>query len=85
MDFNSKIIKNSIDLVKKTSYTLCLCTFWVVIMIIAIEIILGNLIFYKYVYLPQKKPAEITEKLIKFNIEEFEKLKQKLEKNNITI
>jgi len=63
----SDILKILYWWIKKALWDLGLNAFWVILMLVLIDIALGTLIFYQYVYLAEREQPRVIENILKFN------------------
>ena len=63
----SKIFGSLADRIKKTLWILGLRAFWVILFLVAIDLILGGFVMCKYVFLAENESPKISNKVIKFD------------------
>ncbi len=83
----SKILFKCANGTKKILWILGSRAFWVILFFIFIDLILGGLVFYKYVFLAEKEKPAISQKIIKFDEKTYQEVLIKLqtkEQNSLT-
>jgi len=82
LKFNLSKIKEKFS---KAILTVGQRAFLFILLFVLIDLVFGFFIFYEYVYLAQKKEGEVSENILRFNFEKYQKVLnriQSIEKNN---
>lgn len=70
----SNTIKTLVVRTRKTLWALGLNAFWLILFFVILDVILGGLIFYKYVFLAEREEFKVEESIVKFNEEVYQKV-----------
>jgi hypothetical protein len=65
--------------IKKIPWILGKYAFWVILVFISLDIILGGFLFYKYVILAEKEKPKIITNLLRFEREIYQEVLEKLQ------
>jgi hypothetical protein len=70
--------KNLKAKVKKFVWILGLNAFSLILFLVFVDLILGGAIFYNYVFLAKNQEPQITENIVKFDLEAYQQVLEKL-------
>jgi hypothetical protein len=79
MKYISGIFKTITLKIKKIIWVLGLHAFSLLLLLVFISIILGGFIFYKYVFLAERKQPEATQNVIKFDYNAYKDVLEKIQ------
>jgi hypothetical protein len=74
MESKTNILKKITAIVQKTFWILGLHAFSIILISILVDIALGGLIFYKYVFLAESQSPTVTESIVKFDEKGYQKV-----------